>query len=207
MRRANENQMMHWCSAMVPENPSVGFGRPGSAQCSRPTEPSRDGAREELGRASRLSVKRGSCRLTCTGMTHVMSTLRDSTSAEYRYPRSGTSSGTPRSSRRSDTTITPLPHFNRQLDDSGLEKPSHPLHKTAVRRVEKTPSPSLQNSRNVLNVKSLTIWLGGRDSNPDTVVQSHVSYRWTTSQSMGSCKLEVLLVQDVMSGFRCRLLL
>jgi hypothetical protein len=26
-------------------------------------------------------------------------------------------------------------------------------------------------------------WLGGRDSNPDTVVQSHVSYRWTTSQS------------------------
>jgi integrase len=28
----------------------------------------------------------------------------------------------------------------------------------------------------------LTDWLGGRDSNPDTVVQSHVSYRWTTSQ-------------------------
>jgi hypothetical protein len=26
------------------------------------------------------------------------------------------------------------------------------------------------------------LWLGGRDSNPDTVVQSHVSYRWTTSQ-------------------------
>jgi hypothetical protein len=25
-------------------------------------------------------------------------------------------------------------------------------------------------------------WLGGRDSNPDNVVQSHVSYRWTTSQ-------------------------
>ena len=25
------------------------------------------------------------------------------------------------------------------------------------------------------------LWLGGRDSNPDTVVQSHVSYRWTTS--------------------------
>ncbi len=25
-------------------------------------------------------------------------------------------------------------------------------------------------------------WLGGRDSNPDTMVQSHVSYRWTTSQ-------------------------
>src|SRR5262245_59513979 len=28
----------------------------------------------------------------------------------------------------------------------------------------------------------MTCWLGGRDSNPDTVVQSHVSYRWTTSQ-------------------------
>src|SRR5437762_2168393 len=26
------------------------------------------------------------------------------------------------------------------------------------------------------------VWLGGRDSNPDNVVQSHVSYRWTTSQ-------------------------
>jgi integrase len=28
----------------------------------------------------------------------------------------------------------------------------------------------------------LADWLGGRDSNPDNVVQSHVSYRWTTSQ-------------------------
>ena len=25
-------------------------------------------------------------------------------------------------------------------------------------------------------------WLGGRDSNPDSMVQSHMSYRWTTSQ-------------------------
>src|SRR5262245_27766668 len=30
--------------------------------------------------------------------------------------------------------------------------------------------------------KAREFWLGGRDSNPDTVVQSHVSYRWTTSQ-------------------------
>ena len=30
-------------------------------------------------------------------------------------------------------------------------------------------------------------WLGGRDSNPDTVVQSHVSYRWTTSQYQPEC--------------------
>ena len=26
-------------------------------------------------------------------------------------------------------------------------------------------------------------WLGGRDSNPDNVLQRHASYRWTTSQS------------------------
>ena len=32
------------------------------------------------------------------------------------------------------------------------------------------------------NQSGLSAWLGGRDSNPDTVVQSHVSYRWTTSQ-------------------------
>jgi hypothetical protein len=28
------------------------------------------------------------------------------------------------------------------------------------------------------------IWLGGRDSNPDNVLQRHASYRWTTSQSL-----------------------
>jgi integrase len=33
-----------------------------------------------------------------------------------------------------------------------------------------------------LDDQELRDWLGGRDSNPDTVVQSHVSYRWTTSQ-------------------------
>ena len=32
-------------------------------------------------------------------------------------------------------------------------------------------------------------WLGGRDSNPDTVVQSHVSYRWTTSQHQSRLSL------------------
>src|SRR5262245_3846006 len=35
---------------------------------------------------------------------------------------------------------------------------------------------------NSLDDRDLETWLGGRDSNPDTVVQSHVSYRWTTSQ-------------------------
>ena len=28
----------------------------------------------------------------------------------------------------------------------------------------------------------LTGWLGSRDSNPDSMIQSHVSYHWTTSQ-------------------------
>ena len=28
-------------------------------------------------------------------------------------------------------------------------------------------------------------WLGGRDLNPDTMVQSHVCYRWTTSHQEG----------------------
>ena len=36
--------------------------------------------------------------------------------------------------------------------------------------------------RSSLSIQVSEVWLGGRDSNPDTVVQSHVSYRWTTSQ-------------------------
>ena len=32
------------------------------------------------------------------------------------------------------------------------------------------------------------VWLGGRDSNPDSMVQSHVSYRWTTAQ----CRTPIL---------------
>ena len=30
------------------------------------------------------------------------------------------------------------------------------------------------------------IWLGGRDSNPDTQIQNLQSYRWTTSQQGGT---------------------
>ena len=32
-------------------------------------------------------------------------------------------------------------------------------------------------------LRGFTKWLGGRDSNPDNVLQRHASYRWTTSQS------------------------
>ena len=39
-----------------------------------------------------------------------------------------------------------------------------------------------QTQSNLEGKKALDDWLGGRDSNPDNVVQSHVSYRWTTSQ-------------------------
>ena len=38
------------------------------------------------------------------------------------------------------------------------------------------------------------LWLGGRDSNPDTVVQSHVSYRWTTSQSGPELQAETVII-------------
>ena len=38
------------------------------------------------------------------------------------------------------------------------------------------------------------LWLGGRDSNPDTVVQSHVSYRWTTSQCGNRDGMETLII-------------
>src|SRR5581483_10954897 len=37
-------------------------------------------------------------------------------------------------------------------------------------------------SQELIDSVGIVDWLGGRDSNPDTVVQSHVSYRWTTSQ-------------------------
>ena len=39
-----------------------------------------------------------------------------------------------------------------------------------------------ETTTNANDDRDLEIWLGGRDSNPDTMVQSHVSYRWTTSQ-------------------------
>ena len=42
-----------------------------------------------------------------------------------------------------------------------------------------------ETTTNANDDRDLEIWLGGRDSNPDTMVQSHVSYRWTTSQHGG----------------------
>ena len=49
--------------------------------------------------------------------------------------------------------------------------------------LENVTSAGLALKRAKLLTKTAGIknWLGGRDSNPDTVVQSHVSYRWTTS--------------------------
>jgi Phage integrase family len=44
------------------------------------------------------------------------------------------------------------------------------------------PSGGSKTGAKSLDAQELPDWLGGRDSNPDTVVQSHVSYRWTTSQ-------------------------
>jgi hypothetical protein len=42
--------------------------------------------------------------------------------------------------------------------------------------VDKAP-PQTESADNVLKVEELSVWLGGRDLNPDNVVQSHVSYR------------------------------
>ena len=135
MRRANGSLIAHWCSAMPSESRSAAFERLGSAPCSRRTEPGRNGAREESGRVSRPNVRSGSERSTCTGMTLGTSSLRASTNAEYRYPRFEISWDTPRSLRRSDTTITRLPRFSRRQGGSSLAKLSHPLHKPAIKRV------------------------------------------------------------------------
>ena len=97
MRRANGSLIARSCSAMASESGSAAFERLGSAPCSRRTEPSRNGAKEESGRVSRPNVRSGSERSTCTGMTHVTSSLRASTSAEYRSPRFEISWDTPRS--------------------------------------------------------------------------------------------------------------
>jgi hypothetical protein len=56
----------------------------------------------------------------------------------------------------------------------------------------------------VIGCVRFEVWLGGRDLNPDTVVQSHVSYRWTTSQCWVSHWLEVLLLQCLTSAIRRR---
>ena len=40
-------------------------------------------------------------------------------------------------------------------------------------------------------------WLGGRDSNPDNVLQRHASYRWTTSQSGIPRRAETLIISGI----------
>jgi hypothetical protein len=48
--------------------------------------------------------------------------------------------------------------------------------------LERSPDRTEETEPNSFDEEDLDSWLGGRDSNPDNVVQSHVSYRWTTSQ-------------------------
>src|SRR5437773_6075924 len=62
-----------------------------------------------------------------------------------------------------------------------------PIAHTAARIIDRrmlAPPPGHVEAIQVLVIlrNSVRVWLGGRDSNPDNVVQSHVSYRWTTSQ-------------------------
>ena len=56
---------------------------------------------------------------------------------------------------------------------------------TPAETVNRRPSRRTE-ANNKLSDLNLDVWLGGRDLNPDTVVQSHVSYRWTTSQYTAS---------------------
>ena len=59
------------------------------------------------------------------------------------------------------------------------------LHQLVARGYARAITPGAlhrETAANSEDEKDLDDWLGGRDSNPDTVVQSHVSYRWTTSQ-------------------------
>ena len=47
-----------------------------------------------------------------------------------------------------------------------------------VRRARQwNPVPRIEDGRKLLRGQHVEEWLGGRDSNPDNVVQSHVSYR------------------------------
>jgi hypothetical protein len=57
----------------------------------------------------------------------------------------------------------------------------------------------------IVERSEVLIWLGGRDSNPDTVVQSHVSYRWTTSQLDATMKFNASSEADVADRRKLRL--
>jgi integrase len=97
MRQANGSLIAHWCSAWRRRaDPPLSNGL-GQHRAQGARNQAAIGAREESGRVSRPSVRSGSERSTCTGMTHVTSSLRASTNAEYRSPRFEIAWDTPRS--------------------------------------------------------------------------------------------------------------
>jgi integrase len=75
----------------------------------------------------------------------------------------------------------------KNFDPSAHTNASGPKCQVFVKNSTEKPLSGAPNHRAKTGSKSrddqeLEDWLGGRDSNPDNVVQSHVSYRWTTSQ-------------------------
>jgi len=84
----------------------------------------------------------------------------------------------PRAEKRVDDADKVSSFFQDQAKVSGIE----------------TQEPDRKTGSKSKRRKALVEWLGGRDSNPDTVVQSHVSYRWTTSQ----CQSRRLLRRELL---------
>ena len=89
--------------------------------------------------------------------------------------------------RRPKLWIERVVHLARQNLLELTEHHTEPSRCSAWLRtyIRAKPSPMIGrcvNYAEVLENRGGIVWLGGRDSNPDTVVQSHVSYRWTTSQ-------------------------
>ena len=75
----------------------------------------------------------------------------------------------------------------KSFDPTSREPASRTECQVSVKNSTEKPPSDRQKGGSKTDTKSLDDqeledWLGGRDSNPDTVVQSHVSYRWTTSQ-------------------------
>ena len=57
-----------------------------------------------------------------------------------------------------------------------------------------TGSNSIAGNHTRRNIQVGIVWLGGRDSNPDSQIQSLVSYHWTTSQQGNALYEEKRLV-------------
>src|SRR5437899_4877753 len=87
--------------------------------------------------------------------------------------------------RRSRPPRDPPPRVRLRII-GGLGRSAERLAATDIAPNELVPGLSPKTAPLVMaQLSGCLDWLGGRDSNPDSMVQSHVSYRWTTSQRGG----------------------